>query len=125
MTRRFKDIFRWIVLVPGSLIGGILAGGIISYIPRIIFNEFIGNIIASIIIGGFVIAVASAIAPNYKRKVSIAYAYALTALLLILVGAVFTIAFIKTGFDSDFWQFLIYTGATIFAFIVTAYGIDD
>lgn len=119
------NTIRWIILVPGAVIGGTLLGIVVSLLPRMTFNEFIGNLIASAFIGSSIAYMAHTIAPAHKRRVALVFAFGLTALLLMAAGAVTLMALIRTGIDGGFWAYLIYTAITIGSLLVTANSMED
>lgn len=119
-------VLRWAALVPGSLLGGLVLGYIVSMLPRIIFTQFIGDLIASAAMSAMVIYCAHSIAPRAKRNTSIVLGYSYSIILILLVGVVTAIALSSgDGLDRTYWNYIIFTVISIIAMITSAYASDD
>lgn len=125
MDNKALNTLRWIIAPLAAIILGTIIGVILAMIPRLIFNDFIGNVVASVLIATSTILTYSYIVPSNKHKSSVIFSYVMSIAIILFIGFAGAVALIQSRLDADFWQFVVYCIVTIIALIVSSKTTED
>lgn len=116
------NTLRWIATPIVAAIAGAIIAVVLGYIPRLIFNEFFGNMVVSFVLGSAMAGIAGVVSPEGQDRRA---AFMMFWLFAAMTAFVVVIGPFVADFElQEMLVFIAYAGATLLTAYITANGMD-